>query len=105
MSRLLAIAIILMAAAPAEAVSRYAATQLSCGEISAIIRREGAAIFRYPSPRRTGFTLYDRYVRNSGYCARHQSLQKVYIPSAGGQQCLVQHCVSEPDNCIGAFCD
>ena len=105
MSRLLAIAIFLMAAAPAEAVSRYSAMQLSCGEITAIIRREGAAIFRYPSPRRTGFTLYDRYVRHSGYCARHQSLQKVYIPSAGGQQCLVQHCVSAPDHCIGAFCD
>jgi hypothetical protein len=105
MSRLLAIAIVLMAAAPAEAVSRYAATQLSCAEITAIIRREGAAIFRYPSPRRTGFTLYDRYVRNGGYCARHQSLQKVYIPSAGGQQCPVQHCVSSPENCIGAFCD
>lgn len=104
MSRLLAIAIFLIAAAPAEAISRYSALQLSCGEITAIIRQDGAAIFRYPSPRRTGLTLYDRYVRHSGYCARHQSLEKVYIPSAGGQ-CLVQHCVSRPDNCIGALCD
>ena len=104
MSRLLALAILLACVAPAEAVSRYSAMQLSCGEITAIIRREGAAIFRYPSPRRTGFTLYDRYVRHGGYCARHQSLEKVYIPSAGGQQCLVQHCISTPD-CIGGFCD
>lgn len=105
MSRLLAIAIIVAAATPAEAISRYAAMQLSCGEITSIIRREGAAIFRYPSPRRIGLTLFDRYVRNGSYCARHQSLEKVYIPSAGGNQCLVQHCVSMPDNCIGAFCD
>lgn len=96
MSRLLAIVIVSVAALPAQAVSRYSALQLSCGEITSIIRQEGAAIFRYPSPRRSGFTLYDRYVRHSGYCARHQSLEKVYIPSAGGEQCLVQHCVSEP---------
>lgn len=104
MSRLLAVALILATAGPADAISRYSALQLSCGEITAIIRRDGAAIFRYPSPRRTGMTLYDRYVRNGGYCARHQSLEKVYIPSESGQ-CLVQHCVSVPENCIGAFCD
>jgi hypothetical protein len=104
MSRLFAIVILLSAAVPAEAVSRYSALQLSCGEITSIIRQEGSAIFRYPSPRRTGFTLYDRYVRHRGYCARHQSLEKVYIPSAGGEQCLVQHCVSD-SNCIGGACD
>jgi hypothetical protein len=104
MSRLLVIVLLLAAALPAQAVSRYSATQLSCGEITSIIREEGAAIFRYPSPRRAGYTLYDRYVRNSGYCARHQSLEKVYIPSAGGEQCLVQHCVSD-SNCIGGACD
>lgn len=105
MSRLLALAIVLAVATPVKAISRYSALQLSCDEITAIIQREGAAIFRYPSPRRTGLTLFDRYVRNSGYCARHQSLEKVYIPSAGGEQCLVQHCVSLPSTCIGAFCD
>lgn len=108
MSRLLAVAILLgaaMIATPVQAISRYSAMQLSCGEITAIIRRDGAAIFRYPSPRRTGMTLYDRYVRDSSYCARHQSLEKVYIPSVGGSQCLVRHCVSNPTSCIGAFCD
>ena len=96
MSRLFAIVILMAATAPAQAVSRYSALQLSCGEITSIIREEGAAIFRYPSPRRSGFTLYDRYVRHRGYCARHQSVEKVYIPSADGEQCLVQHCVSDP---------
>lgn len=108
MSRLLAVAILLgsaIAVTPVQAISRYSAMQLSCGEITAIIRRDGAAIFRYPSPRRTGKTFYDRYVRDRSYCARHQSLQKVYIPSAGGDQCLVRHCVSRPDNCIGIFCE
>lgn len=96
MSRLLAIVLLLAAAMPAEAISRYSALQLSCGEIKSIIREEGSAIFRYPSPRRAGFTLYDRYVRHSGYCATHQTLEQVLIPSAGGEQCPVQHCVSDP---------
>jgi hypothetical protein len=105
MSRLLAVAIILAAAAsPVEAISRYSALQLSCGEIASIIRREGAAIFRYPSPRRTGLTLYDRYVRDNSYCASHQSLERVYIPSQDGAQCQVQHCVSRPDTCVGSLC-
>ncbi|MCB1447390.1 MAG: hypothetical protein KDJ87_16750 [Rhizobiaceae bacterium] len=104
MSRLLAVAMAIAAVAPAQAVSRYSSLQLSCGEITAIVRREGAAIFRYPSPRRTGVTLYDRYVRNSSFCATHQALEKVYIPSAGGEQCPVQHCVTRSDDCIGAFC-
>jgi hypothetical protein len=104
MSRLLAVAIFLVTSSPVEAISRYTALQLSCGEIASIIRREGAAIFRYPSPRRTGLTLYDRYVRDSSYCASHQTLERVYIPSEGGRQCQVQHCVTRPENCVGALC-
>jgi hypothetical protein len=104
MSRLLAIAILLAAASPAEAISRYSALQLSCGEITSIIRREGAAIFRYPSPRRTGLTLFDRYVRDRGYCASHQALERVTIPTEDGGQCQVQHCITRPDNCEGAIC-
>lgn len=105
MSRLLTITILLLAATPAaQAISRYSAMELGCDEITAIIRREGAAIFRYPSPRRTGLTLYDRYVRNDTYCATHQTTEKVYIPTAEGRQCLVQHCVTRPDNCLGVSC-
>jgi hypothetical protein len=104
MSRLSAILFLIAVATPAEAISRYSAMQLSCDEIVSIIRQEGAAIFRYPSPRKLGTTLYDRYVRDSGYCAAHQVLEKVYIPSQGGEQCLVRRCATQPDRCIGAFC-
>ena len=101
MSRFLAILITLIAFSPAGATSRYAALQLTCSEINEIIRSEGAAIFRYPSPRRKGFTLYDRYVRNVQYCASHQSTEKVFIPSAN-DQCMVQRCVTR--QCDGGAC-
>ena len=110
MSRLLAIAIllplVLLTASQAGAISRYSAMQIECGEINAIIKREGAAIFRYPSPRKFGLTLYDRYVRDSSFCSSHQSLERVLIPSLGGEQCAVRHCTSRPDRrCVAARCD
>lgn len=104
MSRYLAVLLAIAMVSSAGATSRYSALKLTCGEIKEIIRSEGAAIFRYPSPRRKGFTLYDRYVRNEQYCASHQSTEKVYIPSANADQCLVQRCVTRSDNCIGATC-
>jgi len=104
MSRFLAMLMALIAFSSAGATSRHSALQLTCGEIKSIIREEGAAIFRYPSPRKKGLTLYDRYVRNDSYCASHQSTEKVYIPSANADQCLVQRCVTRSDNCFGATC-
>lgn len=102
MSRFLAILLAVAVVAPAGATSRYSALNLTCSEINDIIRSEGAAIFRYPSPRRKGFTLYDRYVRNVQYCASHQSTEKVFIPSANAGKCLVQRCVTR--QCDGGAC-
>lgn len=104
MSRFLAVLLTLTALTPAGATSRHSALQLTCGEIKSIIRNEGAAIFRYPSPRKKSLTLYDRYVRNVNHCAPHQSTEKVFIPSANADQCLVQRCVTRPDHCVGAAC-
>jgi hypothetical protein len=108
MSRLTVIAtlaLLVAGALPAGAITRHASLSLSCAEISAIIRREGAAIFRYPSPRKIGLTLFDRYVRDGSFCARHQGLETVYVPSAGGGQCPVRRCTSEPSICLGSTCD
>lgn len=91
----------LLLALPAEAIatSKYAAGHFSCSQIRDIISREGAAIFRFPSPRKPQLTLYDRYVRNSMFCASHQVLQKVYIPASDDAKCPVSHCISAPDDC------
>lgn len=105
MSRLLAIAILLCVAMPAAAISRHSSMQMTCDEIWSVIEREGAAIFRYPSPRRTGLTLYDRYVRDDGFCTTHQTLEKVRIPSRDGQQCTVRRCTSNATICNGLLCD
>ena len=57
-----------LAAAEAQAISRYNSSSMSCAEVQATVRGEGAAILRYRSTRNPSLQLYGRYVsdRRSG---------------------------------------
>jgi hypothetical protein len=105
MRGIIAIALLALAASSASAISRYTALDHSCDDIQTIIERQGAAIFRYPSPRKSGLTLYDRYVRNDMFCTSHQVTERVLIPSSDTKHCPVQRCVTADcdtgyDNCL-----
>jgi hypothetical protein len=101
MTKLLALAVLLVAATSASAISRYSALQHSCDDIQSIIEQQGAAVFRYPSPRKNGLTLYDRYVRSDMFCASHQITERVLIPSRDTDRCPVRHCVTS--DCDSGF--
>jgi hypothetical protein len=104
MKRILIVLMLISTATSAAAISRYSALEHSCGDIQSIIDDEGAAIFRYPSPRKTGITLYDRYVRNDMFCASHQITERVLIPSRDGDRCQVRHCITRScDDFGGCF--
>jgi hypothetical protein len=92
--KILSVLIVALTATTASAISRYSALEHSCVDIQSIIQQQGAAIFRYPSPRRSGITLYDRYVRNDMFCASHQVTERVLIPSQDTQRCPVRHCIT-----------
>lgn len=94
MRRIMTIAMLALMATSASAISRYSALDHSCDDIQSIIDEQGAAIFRYPSPRRNGLTLYDRYVRNDMFCSSHQVTERVLIPSRDRSNCPVRHCVT-----------
>lgn len=81
-----------LVAFPAAAISRYNSERLSCAQVHAIIRNEGAAIMRYPS-RFTGNILYDRYVADSSLCVLGKYAQSTSIPTADRDHCPVYHCV------------
>ena len=69
----LALAILIsMLATESLAISRYEVGNKSCGELHAIVRRDGAAILRWRS-QRTGNPLYERFVRNWNYCPAGQT--------------------------------
>lgn len=104
MRKIMTIAMLALTATSASAISRYSALDHSCDDIQSIIEEQGAAIFRYPSPRKNGLTLYDRYVRNDMFCASHQVTERVLIPSRDRNNCPVRHCVtSDCDNFSGCL--
>jgi hypothetical protein len=94
MNRLVLSALTLaIAATPALAISRYNTTQMQCAAIQSKLAREGAAILRYPSKNVAGLTLYDRYVRDSGYCDYPREYAKrVTVPARDTSACPVRLC-------------
>ncbi|MEM9107376.1 MAG: hypothetical protein AAGC96_17130, partial [Pseudomonadota bacterium] len=59
---------IVMVSFPTLAINRYNVTTMTCASIQQRVQSEGAAILRWESTRVPGLPLYDRYVRNSGFC-------------------------------------
>ena len=78
-------------AADAHAISRYNTLGMTCGEVQAVLRNEGAAILRYRS-KRTGVPLYGRYVYTSHFCDVSQYADWRYVPTADVASCPVKQC-------------
>ncbi len=92
--RTVLIALALAATAlPAQAISRYTSTQMSCGEAQSRVRDEGAVILRYQSTRVAGLPLYDRYVAHVGYCQVNETTKLMVVPTADTRSCPVLKCI------------
>jgi hypothetical protein len=108
MSKFLTIAAVVLLGSSAvptlAATPRYSSLKYSCDAIQSLIDKHGAAIFRYPSPRKPQLTLYDRYVRNINFCMSYQMTESVFIPSADTDQCLVEHCITRDCDDYRRFC-
>lgn len=74
--------------APAYAVNQYNITNKTCAEVQSILKRDGIAQLRYPSPRNPSLTVYDRYVSGSRYCRP----QPTTVPTANNKSCRVHKC-------------
>jgi len=92
MKTLLAALCLVFMASDAFAIQRYTSTSMSCGEVQATIRADGAAIMRYQSTRVAGMQLFGRYVRNNDFCTRGEAAERVYIPAADTKSCPVREC-------------
>jgi hypothetical protein len=75
------------------AISRHDVAGFSCAKVQAILQSEGAAILRYRS-KRTGNTLYDRYVSGHSYCSRSQVADTTSVPTADRESCRVKKCIA-----------
>jgi hypothetical protein len=75
----------------AQAISRYNSTSMSCADVRATVRAEGAAIMRWRSAR-SGVQRYGRFVAHDGFCASAERAEWSHIPSADRQSCPVYEC-------------
>ncbi|MEX0347463.1 MAG: hypothetical protein AB3N20_21250 [Rhizobiaceae bacterium] len=80
----------------AEAISRYNSTSMSCSKAKAIVRSQGAVIFRYPSRRNPSLTLYDRFVAHGGLCAFGETAAPKSVPTRSGN-CRLIACLQRND--------
>ncbi|MCM2473860.1 hypothetical protein HGO38_10285 [Rhizobium sp. CG5] len=88
---------ILLLSGPAEAISRYNLSGMTCEGARQAIRNEGAVILRHPSKRVAGMTLYDRYVRDSRQCDPGEYAEWNYVPTKDSPRCPVLACEPIPD--------
>jgi len=86
----------LISTTPANAISRYSSTSMTCEQARQAIRSEGAVILRFPSKNVAGLTRFDRYVRNSRYCDSHEYAEWTRIPTRDNPGCRVLACEPIP---------
>jgi len=101
MKRLICIVAALLVASPALAISRYNAQSMTCAAARRAVLEQRAAIFRFPSKRVAGLTLYDRYVRDNRQCDAHEYAARAYIPTRDEVRCPVLACEPLPDDWRG----
>ena len=77
---------------PALAINKYNVNTMSCAEVRSILKKEGAAILRYPSKRKPGMILYDRYVRDGGLCEGGDIGQPAFVLTRDKKECRVNVC-------------
>jgi hypothetical protein len=92
MTKFIFLATAVLISLPAHAIMRYNSTGMSCAEVKATIRADGAAIMRYRSTRNPSLQLYGRYVSDDRFCRHEERAETVFIPSADRRSCPVYEC-------------
>ena len=83
---------LLVAAAPAGAISRYNAWTMSCAEAKDLIRAEGAVLLRFRSTFNPSIPRFGRFVYHDGFCTTGEYADCSYIPTADTRVCPVREC-------------
>lgn len=91
-SRCLLVLVLVLMAADANAISRYNSPSMSCAQVQAAIRNQGAVILRYSSQRDPSLPLYDRYVLHDGYCEYGEYAKYASVPTRDTPSCPVYRC-------------
>ena len=86
----LALALVMLAQA-SSAQTRLSTTNMSCAAANSLVLSQGAAVLG------TGGDTFDRFVRDSRFCAPGQKLRPAFVPARDQRQCMVGWlCYDEP---------
>lgn len=72
------------------AITRYNTLTMSCAQVRAVLRQDGAAILSYGRP--GGPPLYDRYVYHGGYCEGTEVPKAAFVPTSDTRACQILKC-------------
>jgi len=87
----IALLAVLVAAAPAGAISRYHTANMSCGEARDIVRSEGAVILRFRATY-ANVPRYGRFVASNYFCSSGEIAETTWIPTADTNSCPLLEC-------------
>jgi hypothetical protein len=79
-------------AGSAQAEPRYNPRKMQCEDVQQVIRDHGSVTLRYTSARVPNLPLYNRYVRNSGYCPQGEGAAPANVPTRDNPHCRVNIC-------------
>ena len=83
----------------AQAISRYNSTSMTCANVKATVRREGAVILRWRSKYNPSLPLYGRFVANGSFCEASTRPETRYVPTSDRKSCAVLECkYYDPDD-------
>lgn len=76
----------------AQAISRYNSASMTCSQVKAKVRNEGAVILRWRSRNNPSIQRYGRFVANGGFCDSGLRAERSYVPSSDRKSCPVLEC-------------
>ena len=82
-----------LVAADALAISRHDISNMSCEQTQALVRREGAVILRFRSPRNQSAMLYDRFVSDDRFCGNSEQTTRASASASDNAYCPLRKCV------------
>lgn len=93
MKVLLAALAMTLIAGEASAISRYQTMRMSCDDVRATLRDEGAAILRWRSKRNPTLPVYGKYVSDGRFCEMGEVATFASVPTADDNSCDVRKCI------------
>jgi len=95
MKTILLVTVLCVFAASAQAMNRYNTRNMTCSQVQAALKRDGAAQLQYAAPDNPSIPLYDTFVSATRYCRSSDMSRPAYVTARDTKKCKVRQCVAK----------